>query len=217
MFHLGTERPELECHCIVGLGTIKWTIRDVFGCTRAITTEAYYVPKASIRLLSPQTYFQEKLDGELHMNAHRTRLTLHDGSRLEFPFSCGGNLPIMLTAKHFKQQTHLAGLSFEDAQMLGSLGGLLSVADENNQNLTAPQRELLLWHQRINGLATSECNSVKPYFAPHHQIPSNDKFFSPSTNLRPSVRSPNVLRANSENKLAKALAMLIDSIRNKIS
>ena len=63
------------------------------------------------------------MQGELHVNAHRTQLTLHDGSQLEFPFSHNGKLPIMLTEKHFDRQAHVAGLSFEDATMLGNVSG----------------------------------------------------------------------------------------------
>ena len=158
---------------VVGVGNVKWMIRDVFGCTREIVTVAYYVPNASIGLFSSQTYFKEKMQGELHVNAHRSQLTLHDGSRVEFPFSHNGNLPIMLTTKHFNKTQHFAGLSIEDAQMLGNLGGLLSVADENNQNVTAPQRELLLWHQRLGHTAMQRCQTllrVPPKSMGHRQI-----------------------------------------------
>jgi hypothetical protein len=47
---------------IAGIGTVEWMIRDLFGVIRAIRTEAYYVPEASIRLFSPQVYFQENGD-----------------------------------------------------------------------------------------------------------------------------------------------------------
>ena len=42
---------------VLGVGTVEWTIRDVFGAVRTLKTEAYYVPEANIRLFSPQTYF----------------------------------------------------------------------------------------------------------------------------------------------------------------
>ena len=60
----------------------------------------------------------------------------------------------MLMPNHFdgRSETTTVGLTFQD---LASLGGhakrmqLMNVSDETNQNLTKPQKELLLWHQRL--------------------------------------------------------------------
>jgi hypothetical protein len=49
----------------------------------------------------------------------------------------------MLTDKHFNQKALAVGLTFEDAIVMASM----DVSEEMNQNLTAPQIELLMWHQ----------------------------------------------------------------------
>ena len=41
---------------VLGKGTVEWTIWDLFSAVQTICTEAYYVPDASVRLFSPQTY-----------------------------------------------------------------------------------------------------------------------------------------------------------------
>ena len=41
---------------VAGAGTVTWNIEDLRGIRRPITTKAYYVPSASIRLFSPQSY-----------------------------------------------------------------------------------------------------------------------------------------------------------------
>jgi hypothetical protein len=69
---------------VIGEGTVNWLVRDVFGNKRKIRTTAYYVPEASIRLFSPQTYFKEKKAGSLLITHDRTALTLKDGSRMDF-------------------------------------------------------------------------------------------------------------------------------------
>jgi hypothetical protein len=46
----------------------------------------------------------------------------------------------------------VAGLTFEDRHYLTQpnlLSLFLSIADETNQNLTALQKELLLWHWKL--------------------------------------------------------------------
>ena len=135
---------------VKGEGTVEWTIVDIFGTVRTIQTTAYYVPAATIRLFSPQTYFQEHDAGECRINSRRTSVELADGSLLEFPFNHESNLPLMLPAE--PAHTCTMGLTFEDAEALGSLSNLrwnLSVADQTNQNLTAAQRELLLIHWKL--------------------------------------------------------------------
>ena len=76
---------------VLGVGTVEWTIRDVFGAVRALKTEAYYVPEANIRLFSPQMYFHEQQKGQLVMNHSNTMLCLADGSTLVFPYNSQNN------------------------------------------------------------------------------------------------------------------------------
>jgi hypothetical protein len=114
----------------------------MFGNKMKIRTTAYYVPEASIRLFSPQTYFKEKKAVSLHITHDRTRLTLKVGSRLDFPYQ-ENNLPLMLTDENFNRKALTVGLTFEDATVMATM----DVTKEMNKNSTAPQRELMLWHQ----------------------------------------------------------------------
>jgi hypothetical protein len=129
-----------------GVGIVRWTIRDVFGSVRVIETRAYYVPSASIHLYSPQQYFQENGAGELWCNAQQTVLTLADGSKLEFPYNPGSNLPLMLP-----DWKPLIGFTYEERVgfKAETESVFLSVADESNQNIMASQKELLQWHWRL--------------------------------------------------------------------
>ena len=130
-----------------GVGQVIWTVRDVFGTTRTIKTQAYYIPEATVRLFSPQTYFREQQKGHLGLDHSSTTLQLHDGSLLHFPYNTNNNLPLMLPT----EPCHI-GLTFDDATVLGdghSVYNYMSVADESNQNLTRAQKELLLWHWKL--------------------------------------------------------------------
>jgi len=107
-----------------------------------IETKAYYVLTATIRLFSPQQYFQEKHAGLLWCDARRSVLTLADGSDVEFPYNVGSNLPIMLPNEMVQM-----GLTFDDCHLLKDMGtsAFVTVVDNMNQNLTALQKELLSW------------------------------------------------------------------------
>ena len=132
---------------VKGVGTVEWTVIDVFGVKNTIRTVAYYVPDARIRLFSPQTYFQEQRGGRLVAAARRITLELADGSSLEFPYQGGSNLPLMLPSEPLT-----AGLTYSDCDFMSKptlLPAFMTTVHHTNQNLSANERELLLWHQRL--------------------------------------------------------------------
>jgi GAG-pre-integrase domain len=74
-------------------------------------------------------------------------MTLPDETILRFPYACGCNLPLMLTKA---TPSTIVGLSYHDVKfMFDSATTYLPVADETIQNLTSPQKELMLWHWRL--------------------------------------------------------------------
>ena len=82
-----------------GEGLVEWTIVDMFGVVHKVQVTAHCVPAASIRLLSPQSYFNEHNGGSYKMVKQKSTLTLVDGSELEFPCNHCSNLPLMLILK----------------------------------------------------------------------------------------------------------------------
>lgn len=53
-------------------------------------------------------------------------------------------MPLVLTQEHFDQKALTVGLTVEDATVVASM----DVSDEMNQNLTAPQRDRVMWHSK---------------------------------------------------------------------
>ncbi|KAI2505065.1 hypothetical protein MHU86_9341 [Fragilaria crotonensis] len=87
-----------------GMGMVEWTIYDVYHSVQTIRTMAFYVPDATIRLFSPQTYFFEG-GGRghlLHCDKDQAILLLNNGDKLTFPYNCGTILPFMLPATKTK-------------------------------------------------------------------------------------------------------------------
>lgn len=131
---------------IVGVGTVRWTIFDKHGVTRDIKTRAYYIPEGNIRLLSPQSYLQENKRGQGKITKDEIEFTLSDGTVMVFPYHPNSNIPLMLT-----REKQSVGLTYDDTEFLckQNVASYLSVAAEVNQNITAAQKELLLWHWRL--------------------------------------------------------------------
>ena len=146
---------------VCGMGMVEWTVYDVRDSIRTIRTMVFYVPDATIRLFSPQTYFHEGGEtGHLHCDKDRAVLRLNDEFELIFPYNFETNLPFMLPATHMsmkscacpKREKATVGLTYEDVTLFSdpdALMGLMTVADEANQNLTATQKELLQWHWKL--------------------------------------------------------------------
>ena len=144
---------------VEGEGIIEWEVFDVEGVVRSIFTRAYYVPSASIRLFSPQSYFQEMSlgSGEMFTDRSKAVLRLHDGTPLTFPYNRAMNLPLMLPTSHRHSDeptrccSRTVGVTRQDVRLFGedSEQVWLSVADEMNQNLTSAQKELLLLHWKL--------------------------------------------------------------------
>jgi hypothetical protein len=131
---------------VLGTGTLTWTVFDVHGVTRSITTRAHYIPEASIRLFSPQVYFNEQ-GGMSCLTKDKMLLALKDGTEMEFPYNSGSNIPLMLTKPPLT-----AGLTNDDILYLAQAHSFslnISVADEVNQNISAAQKALLVLHWKL--------------------------------------------------------------------
>jgi hypothetical protein len=136
---------------VCGQGLVKWPIEDVDGTRRTITTDAYHVPDAGIRLFSPQVYINKHKTANMKIDHNGILFTLRCGTVLRFPFNKSNNLPFMLTEKSLRswKDSHLSS----SAQLFSSQGIYTSLIDRSvlqrdNFNLNPAQQELLTWHCR---------------------------------------------------------------------
>jgi len=134
---------------VEGVGEVKWLIRDMHGKPGLIRVQAYYIPKATIQLFSPQSYFQKHSSGSCYFDANITKFTHSDGSVLTFESTSNleSNLPLLWP---IDLSVNLSSNVFT----LGPLGhraleAKLSLLGNSNRNLTNEQKELLFWHQRL--------------------------------------------------------------------
>jgi hypothetical protein len=79
---------------VVGEGMVKWNIQDARGLSRKVRTKAYYVPQATMRLLSPQSLFQEKGLGWMKTTKTGLEMSVNNHHVMEFTYHKGYNLPM---------------------------------------------------------------------------------------------------------------------------
>ena len=140
---------------IEGKGWVEWDIIDENNMIARVRTQAYYAPEADdVRLFSPQAYFQEnRMRGRdcCWFDGDKVHFTTAQGAELQFPFDSRNNIPYMLATDN----AYEAGLTAKQVLNLSKMSddalrdACRSVIQDNNLNLTASQKELLLWHQRL--------------------------------------------------------------------
>ena len=136
---------------VAGEGYVRWTVRDKSGALVHLELPAYHMPKAEVRLLSPQVLLT-LAGGESRQTASGVHICLGSGIELAAPICPRSNLPILA----FHCHTDSAPRSFwSDAFAFTATDVSQSVLDDSNVNLSAAQKETLLWHHRLSHASIS--------------------------------------------------------------
>ena len=119
---------------IKGIGKIAWSYKTPTGIL-TIHSKCYYVPTASARLLSPQRLFSHAnhLNGRFICEELTASLVFDDVGTLTVSYDENNHLPIAMAKNLTGTQSQIN----------------LAVLDESNQNLTASQKLLVLWHSKF--------------------------------------------------------------------
>jgi hypothetical protein len=123
---------------VKGFGEVEWTLYDDNGIKRKIRTTAYWVPSATVRLFSPQAYFNQVENKGTNGGFSITT----EGCTFKFPKQPG------------ERQGRLTFAIFEDRLPLAYVvhrrnDAALNVLNDVNVNLTTAQKELLRWHFKL--------------------------------------------------------------------
>jgi hypothetical protein len=126
---------------VLGVGRVRWTIRDDNGRLRELETRAYYVPQARARLFSPQAYLKQRenqgANGCFRVDEH--------GCSFVFPNTDGlARLTFVMEARTLPIAYVMTPDGIETEPT-----GAFNVVLDNNFNLTYAQKELLQWHFRL--------------------------------------------------------------------
>jgi hypothetical protein len=152
---------------VMGIGKVSWKIRDQLGQVAVIQTTAYFIPETQVRLFSPQIYFIQEQGGELRMDRFGVHLVTADGgTTLSFPINPGNNLPLALP---IPMDSGFCTFKLSEESIF------LNAMNETDQNLTAPQKELLGWHQKFGHCGFSWDQSLMIPQNPQYQIHINQE------------------------------------------
>ena len=141
---------------VAGEGLIRWNVYDRDGNITTIEIKGYHIPSAEVRLLSPQALLTQ-VDGRGYISPKSVLLVLGENKpTLEAYYCPRSNLPLLRLAssdvapspRNTWKDAFVYSASVEQQHAL-------NVLNESNTNLTAAQKETLLWHQRLSHASIS--------------------------------------------------------------
>jgi hypothetical protein len=169
-------RDVTKANKVSGIGTTLHRFVDDKGGVIYLPMVAYHLPNTDVRLFSPQIYHQLH-GGHSTVDGDNVKMTPSRGSTITIPIEHGfSNLPCIYNSfvtdkvKREYASKMRSGLKasrlFPTLDFFGEMPTAMSarnsdkkqqalnlvlqcVGDVENENLTAPQRELLLWHWRL--------------------------------------------------------------------
>jgi hypothetical protein len=126
---------------------IQWRFQDTSENTVALDLPGYHIEGADVCLLSPQVLLGT-FWGCLIQTIRKIEVMLNNKTNLEAHFCARSHLPILPL-----QQTSSVVNSFWTEAFTYTVDSLLrskSILCVSNTNLSASQKELLMWHQRLS-------------------------------------------------------------------
>lgn len=132
---------------VAGEGIVSWKVLDKDGREVALEIKAYYIPSASVRLLSPQCVYQSIPGSNGFQDATTYTMVLPGDMILEAPYG-HANLPIIpLSSGPSDTCFWNRCFNFRDTD---NAAWNKSITHASNCNLTPAQKELLIWHQKLS-------------------------------------------------------------------
>ena len=179
---------------IAGHGLVRWTLISEDGTLCHLLVPCHHVPASKVRLLSPQDFClyngfdrsRDQYGGNSNYFWMNAKLS---GSRFQCPIDPRSNLPVALAKLPCHQEGKCSSQRPADApptciSCQHHSIATMSVFDETNQNITAAQKDLLLWHSRLGHLGFAH---VQRLMRPRHIERLSPTLTSPSEPTEPCI------------------------------
>jgi hypothetical protein len=123
-------------------------MQDTHGHPVDIELLGYHIPTADVRLLSPQVLLNT-FGGEGIITRTGIDFALSDGNKFSASYCPQNNLPLIPLALRALQNFWNEAFGYTVTNMQ-TICGVKSLLTQDNTNLSSPQKEFLLWHQRLS-------------------------------------------------------------------
>jgi hypothetical protein len=157
---------------VVGEGILCWLLQDEDGDTTYIELVGYHIPNAKVRLLSLQVLLKT-IGGHALQNDKEIAIILGNGLTFCAKHCPTSNLPLIPLALQAHSKTCFWTTAFGFmADRFCEINSIKTVLHQSNSNLSASQKELLLWHQ---WLSHALINWIQTLIQDRLWLPDTDK------------------------------------------
>ena len=133
---------------VAGEGMVRWVVKDEQGELVTLELPGYHIPKAEVRLLSPQVLFG-LVAGDMCLSRDKVIFGLDSGLNFAASFCPRSRLPVLRLFQGKCNKGFFADAFAFTNQDVTSLADNEKLIQSSNTNLSASQKEVLLWHQRL--------------------------------------------------------------------
>jgi hypothetical protein len=132
---------------VAGEGILCWLIQDTHSASAVIELMGYHIPNAEVHLLSPQVLLNT-IGGKAIQTVQGIDIILDNGFNVNAKFCPRSNLPLIpLSLKNNHKYCFWNDAFGFEAKSFQEINTIKTILHQNNVNLSASQKELLLWHQ----------------------------------------------------------------------
>ena len=146
-----------KTNTVAGEGIVRWKVRDKTGKIVNLDLPGYHIPNAEVRLLSPQVLLSTVGGSAKAVQTTADLiLCLGNGVELQAQYCPRSNLLLLSICDHAPDAKSFWHDAFHITDNdVFAFAAEKNVLDESNVNLSAAEKELLLWHQRLSHASTS--------------------------------------------------------------
>ena len=131
---------------VAGEGMLHWHVMDINKKQVTLVLPGFHIPTAEVRLLSPQLLLGQ-CGGYSHQTSSKIQIHLESGECLNAHYCARSRLPILQMSTNDTHQSFWTSTFQFTSQDAAAYPTVLS---ESNVNLSAAQKEVLLWHHKLS-------------------------------------------------------------------
>jgi hypothetical protein len=132
-----------------GEGLVQWNVIDTAGNEVSLIVEGCHIPKAEVRLLSPQCLLQRD-GGHSLQTTEKLTITLDTGKTMDAHYCPRSKLPCLKLATALTRACMKSLWTSTFAFATKEANKFTTVLSEDNTNINAGQKEAVLLHQRLS-------------------------------------------------------------------
>jgi hypothetical protein len=136
---------------VAGEGLLHWNVVDINKKQVTLILPGFHIPTAEVRLLSPQLLLTHS-GGYSHQTSSKIQIHLDSREQLDAHYCPHSRLPML---QLFHDNSHQSFWTSTFQFTMRESCAYPTILSDSNANLSAAQKEVLLWHHKLSHASTA--------------------------------------------------------------